>query len=70
MPTIKSSIAEIRQGAKQSIADRKVSSQLTNGILKFFAALWTMLKKMFLTLFFTIFTQLKKVLPLPEPKTR
>jgi len=70
MPTIQTSIREIKEGAKKTIADRKVSPKLTNGVLKLMALLWETLKKTFLAVFFAIFTQLKKILPLPEPKNR
>jgi len=65
MPTLSTSWKEIRDGAKKSIIERKVSPSLTNGILKWFALLWKLLKRTFLVVFFSIFTQLKKILPLP-----
>jgi len=68
MPTIKSSIDEIREGAKQTFSERKVSPKLTKGILKVGSLFWTQLKALFLTVYFGIFAQLKKILPLPAVK--
>jgi hypothetical protein len=68
MPTIRSSWNDIKTGTKKTLLDRKVSPKLKNGVLQLFALTWSTLKKTFLAVFFAIFAQLKKILPLPGSK--
>ena len=68
MPTLRSSWNDIRTGAKSTIADRKVSPKLKTGVLQLFVLTWALLKKTFWVVFFAIFNQLKKILPLPGVK--
>jgi len=65
MPTIRSSWNDIKTGTKSTILERKVSPKLKNGVLQLLALTWATLKKSFLAVFFAIFNQLKKILPLP-----
>jgi hypothetical protein len=65
MPTLRSSWKDIKAGAKTTLADRKVAPALKNGVLQLLALTWALFKKTFLTVFFAIFRQLKKILPLP-----
>ena len=61
----KSSFKEIREAAKTTIADRKVSPKLANSIIRVASAALQKLKLTFLSVFFWILAKLKKILPLP-----
>lgn len=65
MPNIKTSLKDIRDGAKNTITDRKVSPKLANGLIQMCSIVWTTFKTKFLIIYFWILKRLKTILPLP-----
>ena len=65
MPNIKTLLKEIRDGAKNTITDRKVSPKLSNGLIQMCSIVWITFKTKFLSIYFWILRRLKAILPLP-----